>query len=105
LKRNNALGVNDGVSKTMHALIFLPVDWMKRTNFILVLDVDAPGAGIVGKNTAHFIMTLKLENDGKMRKTIIMHYVVVKKKGFVKKSIVRVDTVDTVQSVGEQIFP
>ena len=83
---------------------FLPVDWMKKINFISASDVDDLGVGIVGKNIAHCTMTPKQENGVRMQKTIIMRCVVVKKRDFVKKTIVRVDIVDTVQNVGKEML-
>jgi len=98
--QNSAHGANDGVSKIMLALIFLPVVWMKRIDFTLGLGVVALGAGIVAKNTVPSIMILKLENAVTMPKTITMHYVVVKKQDSKKRTIVRVDIPDIVENVG-----
>jgi hypothetical protein len=85
----------------MHVLIFLPVDWMKKTDFILGWGVDALGVGIVEKNIAHSTMIPNLENGVKMQKTITMHCVVVKKRDSKKKTIVRADIQDIVQNVGD----
>ncbi len=66
--------------------------------------MDVLGVGIVAKNIAPYIMTLKLENVAMMPKTITMHYVVVKKKDSRKRTIVRVDILGIVENVGEQML-
>jgi hypothetical protein len=102
--QNSAHGANDGVSKIMLALIFLPVVWMKKISSMLDSAVGNRGAGTVAKNTAHSTMTLKRGNGVKMQKTITMHYVVVKSLALKKKTTVRVDTQDTVVVAGKQIL-
>lgn len=82
--------------------ISLPVDWMKKTSFTWVLVAGAPGAGIVGKNIALCIMMLKQANDATTQRIITMPCAVVKKQDLRKKSIVRVDIADIVQSVGSE---
>lgn len=89
----------------MLALIFLPVAWMRKINFILGLDVGARGVGIVGKNIVNSTMTRKQENVVMMQKTTITACVVVRSQVLKKKTIVRVDIVHIVESVGKQIFP
>ena len=86
----------------MLVLIFLPVAWMKRISFTLVLDVGDPGVGIVGKNIALFITIRKQDNGVKMQKTITMLSAVVKNLDLRKRTIARVDTAGIVQNVGKQ---
>jgi hypothetical protein len=102
--QNSVHGANDGVSKIMLALIFLPVVWMKKISSMLGSAVGNRGAGIVEKNTAVSIMTLKRDNGVKMQKTIIMHCVVVKSLDSKKRTTVRADTQDTVVVAGKQIL-
>jgi len=101
--QNSAHGANDGASKIMLAPIFLPVVWMKKISSMLGSAVGNRGAGIVEKNTAVSIMTLKQENGVKMQKTITMHSVVVKSLDSKKKTTVRADTQDTVVVAGNLI--
>ena len=50
--------MNDGVSKTMRVIIFLPVDFLlTEVSLLSELDVDAHGVGNVEKNFAHPIST------------------------------------------------
>jgi hypothetical protein len=87
----------------MLALIFLPVDWMIKIDFMLGLAVDVLGVGIVVKNTAHPITIPRQVSNTKMLKTTTMLCVAVKNLDFVKKTTVRVVTVDTVENGGKHI--
>jgi hypothetical protein len=52
----NVPGVNDGASKITHVPIFLPADWMIKTDFTKRKDVARAGVGPVAKNIVDNIM-------------------------------------------------
>ena len=80
---------------------FLHVDWMRKTNFILVWDVANLGAGHVGRNIVVSILTPRQGNGFLLQKTIMMALVVEKKMDLRKRTIVEVAVQVTAPSDGK----
>jgi hypothetical protein len=73
---------------------------MKKTDFILVKDVEKVGVGNVERNFVDNIMTLKQEKNYQPQKTIILPCAVSKKKDLEKICIVVEDVQAIVQNDG-----
>ena len=77
----------------------------RKISFMWEWVAVALGVGIVERNIVLFTMILKLENDAKMRKIIIMDYVVVKNLDLRRRITAQVVIVDIVVRGGKKLIP
>jgi hypothetical protein len=84
----------------MRVPIFLLVDWIRKTDFILDLVVGSLGVGSVERNIVANTIILKQERNYPQQKTITMPFVVERKRDFLKKRIVEEGVQAIAQNAG-----
>ena len=100
--RNNVPGVNGGVSKITRVLMFFHVVLILVGIFIVVQDVEKPGAGPVEKSFAASIPIQSLVNNVWELEIITMDPAVDQNQDSKKKTIVLVDIVVIVENDGKE---
>ena len=94
--QNNVHGVPAGVLKTMHVTTYFHVALRLLENFMLALDVVAPGAGNVEKNTVLSIMIRVRVRDFLQQKILMMRRVARRNKDISGMTIALEDIVGIV---------